>query len=79
MRLKFSRLINITLKDRQTVTIPNGELWKYSAYTDSRGKILINDTELSDDHISGWVSEGSKFTGYSYPLQIQGIAFKVVE
>ena len=78
-KLKFNRLINVTLQPNQTTTIPKNEVWRFSAYNASRSYVVINGTELDVKSLNGWISEGATFKGHSYPLQIEGIAFKVVE
>lgn len=79
MRLKFDRLINITLRENQTITVPKNELWKFTGYKDTRDYFVINGTNVSTEYLNGCVVEGATFKGHNYSQQIQGIAFKVVE
>lgn len=81
MRLKLDRLINIKLKRNETITVPNGELWKVTMYMSPNNTFKIEGNPLGYDPnaLTGLVSAGTTITGYEGAPTIKGIAFKVVK
>lgn len=81
-KLKFDRLINLRLNDKETIVVPKNEYWKvqmqignYSFEVEGiqSNKKLDNYTVVEDMIIKN-------VAGYSnYPLSIRGIAFKQVQ
>lgn len=81
MKLKFDRLINLKLFSSNSVTVPNGELWRISMYMDALNVVEIEDNSLdySPNIQTGFVSAGTKISAYKGAPGIKGIAFKVVK
>ena len=80
MRLKFDRLINITMEVGNVTIVPEGELWKYSVSVGAYTNFQVNGTQLEKNLFNGHASEGCRFTLESgSSVAFQAIAFKVVK
>lgn len=79
MRLKFDRLINITIESRNTMTVPEGELWRYSIAVGGYTNFKINNTQLSEGLYNGQASGGCRLEVDGYSVAVQAIVFKVVK
>lgn len=76
-KLKFDRLINISLESIESVTVPKDELWRVSAFTNSNGAEMNGKSGYVDKDIF-LMSSGCKLKP-SMNMVIQGMAFKAVE
>lgn len=79
MRLKFGRLINISLRDGNGVNVPNGELWKYTATLESATRLEYDGFRITEPIINGYAANGTRLRADNGSVKIQGIAFKVVK
>lgn len=79
-KLKFDRLINLSMSKGEAITIPKDEIWKgrfygvndYAVLYVNGQKVLESDQELN-------CIEGATLRLSESNVTIQGIAFKVVE
>ena len=80
MRLKFDRLINITLMS-ESVRVPKDELWKITMYMSPNNTLKIDGIPMDYGTYlnSGFVSGGTEIQSYKGWPKMMGIAFKVVK
>lgn len=81
-KLKFDRLISLSIQSRESTKVPNGELWRVSLYVPDVRSIYINDSgKLGETSNELAFSEGTiiKNMNSNFSMEIGGIAFKVVE
>lgn len=86
-KLKFNRMINVTLAKNESISIPSDEVWKVST---NAGRIngsnnlirMMNSVGIPSFY--GIFGGGSSFTGgggdisYTDPSFVSGVAFKAV-
>lgn len=80
-KLKFDRLINLKLQNRESIKVPKGELWRGSVYgIKSTDSLNVNEVSMRESNNSlNCVEEAVLRWSGSSGATIQGIAFKVVE
>lgn len=81
MKLKFDKLMNLSLKGGEEFTVPEGELWKISTYQNGASSIRINKCYVPTENIqTGLVVSGAKIDVLgNRDTSIQSVVFKVVE
>lgn len=80
-KLKFDRSINLKLKNDESVTVPDDEIWRAEAY-DCK-KLLVNGEEAVES--SGGVQSipftfgGGVKLSTKFGVAVTGVAFKVIK
>lgn len=77
-KLKFDRSINLVLESSDTVNIPNGEIWRVSAFATTG--LGVNGAGIQSSSNAGvpptlTLGGGTKITGGG---SVSGVAFKVI-
>lgn len=78
-KLKFDRLIDVSLGGNETTAVPKNELWKGIAYGQSSSLDLMINGMIDVPQGSSIIAVGGSYFKARTDIRIQGIAFKVVE
>lgn len=78
-KLKFNRLLDVSLGENETTAVPKNELWKGIAYGQSSYLDLMINGIVDVPQGSSITAVGGSYFKASKSIRIQGIAFKVVE